>query len=64
MAELVVGVDNPETCRIDVRVEEGVRHPREDSQVVLNCIVHFHSILKEESEPLDVVCNIVLNSGI
>ena len=64
MAEFVVGVDNPETCRIDVRVEEGVRHPREDSQVVLNCIVHFDSILKEESKSLDVVCNIVLHCGI
>ena len=48
MAEFVVGVDNPEACRIDVRVEEGVRHTREDCQVVLDCIVHFHSVLKEE----------------
>ena len=64
MAEFVVGVDNPETCRIDVRVEERVGHPCEDSQVVLNRVVHFHSVLKEESEPLDVVCNIVLHSCI
>ena len=64
MAEFVVGVDNPETCRIDVRGEERVRHPREDSQVVLNRIVHFHSVLKEESEPLDVVGNIVLDRGV
>ena len=64
MAEFVVGVDNPKTCRINVRAEERVRHPREDGQVVLNRIVHFDSVLKEESQPLDVVCNIVLHSGI
>ena len=64
MAEFVVGVYNPEACRIDVRVEKRVGHPCEDSQVVLNRVVHFHSVLKEESEPLDVVCNIVLHCGI
>ena len=64
MTELVVGVHDPETCRIDVRVEKGVGHPGEDRKVVLDDVVHLDSVLEEECETLDVVGNIVLNYSI
>ena len=64
MTELVVGVDNPETCGVDVGIEKGVGHPGEDSEVVLDDVVHLHSVLEEEREPLDVVCDVVLHSGV
>ena len=64
VAEFVVRVDDPETGRIDVRVEEGVGHPGEDGKVVLDDVVHLHSVLEEEREPLDVVCDVVLHSGV
>ena len=64
MTELVVGVHDPETCGVDVRVEKGVGHPGEDGEVVLDDVVHLDTILEEECEPLDVVGNVVLNGGI
>ena len=64
MTELVVGVDDPETCRIDVGVEKGVGHPGEDGEVVLDDVVHLDSVLQEECEALDVVGNVVLNGGV
>ena len=35
MTELVVRVDDPEAGRVDVRVQQGVGHPREYGKVVL-----------------------------
>ena len=64
MTELVVGVDDPETCRVDVGVEKGVGHPGEDGEVVLDDVVHLDTVLQEECEALDVVGNVVLNSGV
>ena len=64
MTELVVGVHDPETCGVDVGVEKRVGHPGEDSEVVLDDVVHLDTVLKEEGEALDVVGNIVLDSGI
>ena len=64
MTELVVGVDNPETCRVDVGVEKGVGHPGEDGEVVLDDVVHLDSVLEEEGEALDVVGNVVLDGGV
>ena len=60
----VVCVGYPEGRSGLISVEHGRGRSGENTQVVLNRIVHFHSVLKEESEPLDVVCNVVLNSGI
>ena len=64
MTELVVGVDDPETCGVDVRVEKRVGHPGEDGEVVLDDVVHLDSVLEEKCEALDVVGNVVLNGGV
>ena len=64
MTELVVGVHDPETRGVDVGVEKGVGHPGEDSEVVLDDVVHLDSVLQEECEALDVVGNVVLNGGV
>ena len=61
VAELVVRIDNPEAGRVDIGVEQGVGHPCEDGQVVLDLVVHLNTIFKEEGETLDVVGNIVFN---
>ena len=45
MTELVVGVDDPETCGVDVGVEKGVGHPGEDGEVVLDDVVHLDPVL-------------------
>ena len=57
----VVRVDNPETARLNVGVEETVGLPGEDSQVVLHNIVLLHSVLNEERQALHVVGNIMLH---
>ena len=49
VAELVVGVDNPETCWVNVRIKQAVRHSGEDGKIILDDIVHLNSILQEES---------------
>jgi hypothetical protein len=62
--ELVVGVDNPEACRVDVGVQQGVGHPGEDSKIILDSVVHLNTVFKEVSESLDVVGNVVLHRGV
>ena len=64
MSELVVWIDNPEAGRVNVWVQEGVWHSGEDCKVVLDGVVHLHSILKEKCQTLDVVGNIVFHCGV
>ena len=64
VSDLIIWIDNPETGWVDVRIEQAVRHPCEDSKIVLDDVVHLYSILQEKSETLDVESNIVLHNGI
>ena len=60
----VVGVDDPEGARLNIRVEKTVGLPCEDSQVVLQDVVLLDSVLNEEGEPLDVEHDVVLNKQV
>ena len=48
VSPLVVGVNYPEGSRVDIRVQQGVGHPGEDSQIVLHSVVLLNTIFNKE----------------
>ena len=64
VSPLVVGVHNPETGRVDVRIQQGVGHSCENGKIVLQCVVLLNTILNEEGETLDIEDDIVFNQEV
>jgi len=57
-------VHNPEAGRVDVGVQQGVGHPCEYGQVVLEGVVQFNSVFEEEGEAFHVEDNVPLNDHV
>ena len=58
MPDSVVGVSNPESGGLLISVQHGAGWPRKDSQVILNGVHFFETILNKEVVTLASVGNI------